>query len=168
MWWNKTRDIVVQTFTIVQRVEKNFVEHEKKQETQVVRLHELIKDCHESCPEKDNFDQHTTAQNGTLLRMEKKYDTFFREHNAKIGKVEKKNDRRILDTNLEVAKVKELVVDIKKAKKCKKEIITEWLKYITIACCIIAALVGVLRYQDGKKKVQTVKIEKMLEEILKK
>ncbi len=168
MWWSKTRDIVVQTYTIVQKVDKDFVEHEKKQDKQVVELHQLIRECHESCPEKDNFDKYTHAHNGTLLRMEKKYDTFFREHNVKIGKVEKKHNREILDTNLEVSKVKESIADIKTTKKCKKEIITEWLKYVALALAIIGTLVGVLRYQDSRKKVQSVKIEQMLEQILKK
>ncbi len=168
MFWRKSRDILVETFTIVQRVELNFVEHEKKQDKQVTDLYQVIKDCHEQCPEKENFDKHTLAQNGTLLRMEKKYDTFFREHNQKVGKVSKKYDREILTTNLEVAKVKESVGDIKKAKKCRREIITDWLKYIGIACVITGTLVGVLRYQDGKEKAESAKIEKMLEEILKK
>ncbi len=168
MFWRKSRDILVETFTIVQRVELNFVEHEKKQDKQVIDLHQLIKDCHESCPEKDNFDEYTKTQNGTLLRMEKKYDTFFAEHKQKLGKQAKKHDREILNTNLEVAKVKESVGDINKGKKCRREIITEWIKYIGIACVIIGTLVGVLRYQDSVKKAESKKIEKMLEEILKK
>ncbi len=168
MFWRKSRDILVETFTIVQRVELNFVEHEKKQDKQVADLYQVIKDCHEQCPEKENFDKYTLAQNGTLLRMEKKYDTFFREHNQKVGKVSKKYDREILTTNLEVAKVKESVKDIKKAKKCRREIITDWLKYITVACVIIGTVYGILRYEDSKKKLETLKIEKMLEQILKK
>lgn len=168
MFWRKTRDILVETHTIVKRVEKNFGEHEKKQDKQVTDLHGLIKDCHEACPEKENFDKHTNVQNGTLLRMEKKYDTFFREHNVKIGKVAKKYDKEILNTNLEMAKVKESVGDMKKTKKGRQEIITDWLKYIGIACVITGTLVGVLRYQESKKKAASVKIEKMLEQILKK
>lgn len=108
MFWRKTRDIVVETFTIVQRVEKNFVDHEKKQDEQVADLHKLIKDC-----------------------------------STTVG-------------------------DIKKAKKCRKEIIGDWLKYIGIACVITGTLVGILRYQASKDKAESVKIEKMLEEILKK
>ncbi len=168
MFWQKSRDILVQTYTIVQKVDKDFTEHEKKQEKQVVELHQLIKDCHENCPEKDNFDSYVKAQNGTLLRIEKKYDIFYSDHKNKIGKVEKKYDRAILDANLDVAKIKESVRDIKKAKKCRKEIITDWIKYIGITCVIIGTLVGFLRYQDSQKKAEAAKIEKMLEEILKK
>jgi hypothetical protein len=108
MFWRKTRDIVIETHTIVKRVELNFVEHEKKQDDQVYKLHKLIKDCKDS------------------------------------------------------------VGDIKKAKKCRKEIITDWLKYTGVACVIIGTLFGVLRYQESKKKFQAVKIEKMLEQILEK
>ncbi len=168
MWFRKSRDILVETYTIVQRVDKNFAEHEKKQDKQVTDLHDRIVECHQSCSEKDNFDKYTKAQNGTLLRIEKKYDTFFREHNVKIGKVAKKYDRTILETNLEVAKVKEVVSNIKTAKKCKREIITDWLKYITIVCVIIGTLYGVLRYQSSQKAVESSKIAAMLEEILKK
>lgn len=167
MWWSRSRDILVETFTIVQRVDKNFNEHEKKQDRQVSDLYKLIKDCHESCPETQNFLTHTQIQNGTLLRMEKKYDTFFREHNVKIGKVEKKHDRLILEANLDLAKVKESITDIKTVKKCRKEIITDWIKYIAITCAILGVCFAFLRYQDSQKKVQELKIEKMLEEILK-
>ncbi len=168
MFGRKTRDMLVQTYTIVQRVDENFTKHEDKQDAQVADLYQVIKDCHEQCPEKENFDNYTKAQNGTLLRIEKKYDTFFREHNQKIGKVAKKYDRAILTTNLEVAKVKESVGDIKKAKKCRREIITDWLKYVSVACVIIGTVYAVLRYENSKKKIETLKIEKMLEQILKK
>ncbi len=99
---------MIETFTVVQRVEKNFVEHEKKQDKQVKDLHKLIKDC-----------------------------------STTVG-------------------------DMKKAKKCKREIITDWLKYITVACMIIGTLYGILKYQDSKKKIESVKIEKILEKILEK
>ncbi len=108
MFWRKTRDIVIETHTIVKRVELNFVEHEKKQDDQVNTLHKLIKDCRDS------------------------------------------------------------VGDIKKAKKCRREIITDWIKYIGVACVIIGTLFGVLRYQESRKKAETTKIEKMLEQILEK
>jgi hypothetical protein len=168
MLWRKTRDVVVETYTLVKKVDTDFGKHEKKQDKQVGELHKLIKDCKVSCPEKDNFLRYTSTQNGTLLRMEKKYDNFFREHNALITKTESKLSRKVLDTNLEVAMVKESVNDIKKSKKCRKEIIAEWLKYIAITCVLIGTLVGVLRYQESVKKVQTVNIEKMLEQILRK
>ncbi len=168
MWFSKTRDIVIETFTIVQRVDKNFAEHESKQDTQIDKLYTLIEECHKSCPEKDNFDKYTNDQNGTLLRMEKKYDTFFREHKQKIGKVEKKYNKELLNTNLEVAKVKEIVGDIKTVKKCKREIIADWIKYVAIFCVITGTVIGFLKYQDSQKQADSKKIEKILEEILKK
>ncbi len=168
MFWRATRDILVETHTIVKKVDKSFTEHEKKQDEQVTELHTLIKDCSGTCPEKETFDEYTKTQNGILLRMEKKYDTFFREHKQKLGKQSKKHDLAILDTNLDIAKVKESVRDIKKAKKCRREIITDWCKYITITGVILGTLFGFLRYQVSQKKTETVKIEKMLEQILKK
>ena len=168
MFWNKSRDILVQTYTIVQKVDKDFAEHEKKQERQVVELHQLIKDCHENCSEKDNFDSYVKTQNGTLLRIEKKYDNFFSEHKQKLGKVAKKHDRVILEQNLKVQKIEEGIKSIKAAKKCRREIITDWLKYISITCLVLGTLFGFLRYQDSQKKAEQVKIEKMLQEILKK
>ncbi len=168
MFWRATRDILIETHTIVKTLGKSFTEHEKKQDEQVTELHTLIKDCAGTCPEKETFDEYTNAQNGILLRMETKYDNFFTEHKQKLGKQSKKHDREILNTNLDIAKVKESIRDIKKAKKCRREIITDWCKYITITGVILGTLFGFLRYQEAQKKAEAVKIEKMLEQILKK
>ncbi len=108
MLWRTTRDIVIEVNTVVLRVEKNFIEHEKKQDKQVKDLHKLIRDC-----------------------------------STTVG-------------------------EMKQAKKCKKEIITDWLKYTGVACMLIGTLYGILRYQDSKKKSEAVKIERILEQILKK
>ncbi len=136
MFWRKSRDILVETFTIVQRVELNFQNHEDKNDKQISGLHKLIKECHETCPEKDNFDQYVQEKNDTLLRMETKYDLFFDEFTT----------------------VKKCVNDMKVIKKTKGEILTTWLKYITIVGIIAGIIIGYLRYADTpkKKEAQTI------------
>lgn len=133
MFWRKTRDVVVETFTIVQRVELNFVEHEKKQDKQIGGLHDLIRECHGNCPEKENIDNNTSEQNGTLKRIEKKYDKFFGEF----------------------IKVQKCVNDMKVIKKTKGEILTTWLKYITIVGIISGIIIGYLRYTGVAKNNTT-------------
>ena len=136
MWWRKSRDILVETFTIVQRVEQNFVTHEKKQDKQISGLHDLIRACHESCPEKENFDTYVRAQNGTLLRMEKKYDNFFKEF----------------------TKVRTTVHDMNTVKKTKGDILTTWVKYTTITALVLGMLYGYLQICDTAKKKESQKI----------
>ena len=136
MFWRKSRDILVETFTIVQRVELNFQNHEEKQDKQIGGLHDLIKECHGNCPEKENFDKYTKEQNGILKRMENKYDLFFGEFTT----------------------VKKCVNDMKVIKKTKGEILTTWVKYLTIVGIISTIIIGYLRYTDTpkKKEAQTI------------
>ena len=150
MFGNKTRDLIVETATIVKRVDKSLFAHNKDNEKKFEGIYDLIKECHESCPEKDKFDSHTEAQNGTLRRMEKKYDTFYVEHQKELGGV------------------KERVDAIETTKKTKKEVLCTWLIYFTIAGIITASVFGYLRYKDNCDKMENKKIEVMLERILEK
>lgn len=70
MWWNKTRDIVIKAITIVERTERKFDEHVKDGEQRQADIVNLIKECHESCPEKERFDDHKSKQNGSLQKIE--------------------------------------------------------------------------------------------------
>lgn len=147
MFWTKSRDILIETFTVVKRVEKNFNAHEIKQDKQISGLHDLIKDCHESCPEKEQIEVDRKNQGDTLFRMEKKYDSFYKEHQVELGGVNEKMNA------LETTKV------------TKREILGTCLIYITIAGIITGSILGYMRYQ---KTAETTKIEKMLEQILEK
>lgn len=150
MFWGTSRDLIVETATILRRVEKNMHIHTTDNEKKFEAINELIKDCHETCPEKDRFDEYAEAQTGTLLRMEKKYDTFFREHSEEFGLVKNK------------------VSDMYNAKKTRREMLCSWLAYITIIGIIIGSLFGYLKYESTQKNVSTQQIENMLEKIINK
>lgn len=144
MWWNKTRDIVIKAITIVERTEKKFDEHVLKEDKRDTAITTLIKECHEQCPEKEAFDKYQRDANGTLKRMEKKYDQFFTEH----------------------ADVKKAVHEMRTAKKTKKELIAEAFKIITIISVITAGILGYLSYSDSKKTDDKAKTEKYIEQFL--
>jgi hypothetical protein len=82
--------------------------------------------------------------------MEKKYDKFFLEHQSELGGVKKKVNTMIVQ------------------KKTKREILSTWLVYFTIAGIILGSSFGYLRYKANCDKMENVKIEKMLEKILSK
>jgi hypothetical protein len=144
MWWNKTRDIVIKAITIVERVERKFDEHVLKEDKRDIALVDLIKECHEQCPEKDAFDQYQKDANGTLKRMEKKYDKFFIEH----------------------ADVKKTVHDMKTAKKTVKALVGETFRIITIIAIIAGGILTWLRYVESKKPIGKVDTEKYIEQYL--
>ncbi len=143
MFWRKTRDVVVETYTIVMGLKKDFADHVAEGETKYTNICKIIEDCHESCPETERFNSHTKDQNGTLKRMEKKYDVFFSEH----------------------SKVKDAVEAMKTAKKTKKEVFMELGKIVTIVCILLGAYFAYMRYSEAKKPDNT-KIEKMFQELI--
>lgn len=142
MFGRKTRDLIVETATIVRRVDRSLVDHNKDNEEKFKGIHNLIKDCHDSCPEAS----HIKDQNGTLVRMEKKYDAFYEDH----------------------AKIKGTLAGIKTAKKTGREILSTCLIYITIIGIVLGSSFGYLRYKASYDKTENKKIEKMLEKILEK
>jgi hypothetical protein len=144
MWWNKTRDIVIKAITIVERTEKKFDEHVLKEDKRDAALVDLIKECHEQCPEKDAFDQYQKDANGTLKRMEKKYDKFFIEH----------------------ADVKKTVHDMKTAKKTMKTLVAETFKIITIIAIVAGGILAYLSYAESKKPDSKPDTEKYIEQYL--
>lgn len=143
MFWRKTRDIVVETCTIVKGMEKDFKDHVEEGETKYSNICKIIKDCHESCPETERFNTHTKDQNGTLKRMEKKIDVFFTEH----------------------TEVKNAVEAMKTAKKTKKEVFVELGKIVTIVCILLGAYFTYMRHSEAKKPDST-KIEKMIQKLI--
>jgi hypothetical protein len=150
MFGQRTRDLIVETATIVKRVDKSLYAHNKDNEKKFEGIYDLIKDCHDSCPEKDRFEDHTKAQNGTLKRMETKYDTFYKEHQD------------------ELSGVKDKVKAMETVKKTKKEILTTWLIYFTITGIILGSTFGYLKYKSNCYQMENKKIEGLLEKILEK
>ncbi len=152
MLFRKTRDLVVETCTIVKGIEKRFDKLEEDFEGHVGdgvekydNICKIIKECHESCPESEKFDKHTKVQNGTLTRMEKKYDAFF-------------NKQEILE---------KAITGIKAAKKTKKELLAEIGKIVTVVCIILGVYFTWQRHVTAKKQGSTQKIEIMLEKLIK-
>ncbi len=141
MFFGKTRDLLVETVTIVKGIDATVTDHIKNEDKRFDDLHTAVEECRDSCSEAS----HIETQNGTLGRMEKKYDQFYVEHKE----------------------IKKAVQDMKATKKTRKEIISETLKYVTIACVVIGAILGYMRYVDTKKQ-DNAKVEKMLEELLNK
>jgi hypothetical protein len=150
MFGQKTRDLIVETATIVKRVDKSLFAHNKDNEKKFEGIYKLIKECTDSCPAEDKFDAHTKAQNGTLLRMERKYDSFYKEHQSELGGVKNK------------------VSAMEVQKKTKREVLGSWLIYITIAGIITGSSFAYLRYKASNDRVNNKKIEVMFEKILSK
>jgi predicted nuclease with TOPRIM domain len=149
MFWNKTRDLVIETCTIVRGLQRDFKGHVEEGEDKYKKLCKIIKECHESCPETERFNTqterfntHTKEQNGTLKRMEEKYDTFF----------EKQESMEITLTTIQTAK------------KTKKEIFTDVGKVVIIVCMVLGCYFAYLKHA-GPKKPDMVKIEAMLEKL---
>ena len=145
MFFQKTRDIIVETATIVKGVkdsqdvlQKDFKEHVADGERKTANLYKVIKECHEQCPEKQSFDNYVKTQNGTLLRIEKKYDKYHEE-----------------------------VSNIKVAKKTFRQIMSDIGKGIGCLCLLGGLVFGIIRYCEAKKTTEDVKIEMLLEEIIK-
>jgi hypothetical protein len=146
MWWIKTRDLVVETCTIVKALERDFKSHVLDGVEKYNKLCNIIQDCHESCPESENFQRHTIEQNGTLKRIEAKYDVFYEKH----------------------SKLEQAIDDMRLAKKTKKEVFAEIGKVITIVCIVLGAYFGWQKYCDAKKSETDQRIEIMLQKLINK
>ncbi len=75
MWWRTTRDIVVETITVVKGMRKDFSDHVEKEDLDRDRLFNAISKAHENCPESP----HILAQNGTLKDMRKENKDTYEE-----------------------------------------------------------------------------------------
>ncbi len=136
----KTRDMIVEACADV----KNMKEHYSKQEEKLNQLQGLIRECHDSCPETQRFNEYSEAQNGTLLRMERKYDKFYKEH----------------------SEVKTAVEAITSSKKSIRGFLKEIALAITTIGVICGIIFGIMKYYDTKKSVQLVQTEKILKKML--
>jgi hypothetical protein len=141
MFGRKTRDLIVETVTIVRGLKKDFTRHVDNEDDKIDRLYDAIKECHGDCPESD----HISEQASTLGRMELKYDEFFKEHGD----------------------VKAAVKAMADKKKTIKDLLKQAGMIIATIGVVTGIVLGILRYQSSKKpSVDTVKIEKMLEKLI--
>ena len=144
MWWSKTRDLVVETCTIVRALDKDFKGHVADGIEKYDKICEIIKECHESCPESEKFQAHTKEQNGTLKRMERKYDTFYSRQDT-------------METTLEAMKT---------AKKTKKELFAEIGKIVTVVCFVLGSYFAYQKHSESKRHDHEVENDKKIEVLL--
>ena len=177
MFGRKTRDLIVETATIVKGLKTDFKSHEEAEDAKIDNLylfvdkkvdsiHQTIKDCHESCPETDRFNQYTQAQNGTLLRIEKKYDTYHVAAKLSASNLKADLGKRQDDYLKKLDGVKEEVKAMREAKKTKRQVWADIGKVVGYTCIVAALLFGIMRYYDGKKAAENKKIEMLLEKLV--
>jgi predicted RNA-binding protein with RPS1 domain len=152
LFWKKTRDLVIETCTIVKgieakvdKIEDDFKAHVDDGIERYGAISLLIRECAESCPESGNLKKHSDEQQESLARIEKANNAFYKKHDA-------------IEHTLEAMKT---------AKKTKKELFAEAGKVIIIVCLVLGAYFAYARYNNAKKPDNT-KIEVMLEKILNK
>ncbi len=163
MFWLKTRDIIVETATIVKGLKDDFKGHQEDNREDIDGLYKVIKECHETCPESDRFNDYITEANGTLKRIEKKYDAYHKEVKETKLEVEKRQD----DYLKKLETIKDEVKGIKQAKKTFRQIMGDIGKIIGYLILLGGLVVGILKYCEAKKTTEGVKIEMLLEQIIK-
>lgn len=162
MLFRKTRDMIVETATIVRGLKTNFKDHGDDNRKDIDGLYKVIKECHESCPEKDRFDEYIKAANGTLLRIEKKYDEYHKAAKQAKTAMDKRQD----DYLTKLGDIKDEVKGMKQAKKTFRQIMADIGKVVACLCVIGGLVFGIVRYTDAKKTKEGMKIEKLLKELI--
>lgn len=170
MLFRKTRDIIVETATIVKGVketqetmQKDFKDHIVDEDKRDGKLYKLIRECHDNCPETERFNEYIKDANGTLKRIETKYDDYHLEAKETKLSVEKRQD----DYLAKLQTVKDDIKGIKDAKKTFRQIMGDIGKVTGYLILAGGLLFGILRYMEAKKSTEDVKIEKLLEELIK-
>ena len=153
MFGLKTREMIIEACSSVKNMQgnfsimqENFDKHVEKEGKVQNEIYNLVRECHDSCPETERFNEHTKAQNGTLLRMEKKYDKFYEEH----------------------SEVKTTVEGLTNSKKTIKDFLKEIALIIGTIGIICGIVLGFMRYHDNKKSPELVQTERILKELLEK
>jgi hypothetical protein len=81
---------------------------------------------------------------------------------------EKRFDKYVKGQNGSLARIEKTIGEMKAAKKTRKEMLTELVKYVTIATIVIGSFFAYLEYRNRVAEKDNTKVEKMLEEILNK
>lgn len=177
MFFRKTRDVIIETATIVKGLKTDFKSHEDSEGVNIDKLYEFverkvdgirntIQECHESCPETERFNEHTKTQNGTLLRIEKKYDEYHKTSRISTKNLKESMDKRQDDYLKKLDGVKEEVKAMREAKKTARQVWADIGKVLVYICVVGGLLFGIMRYYDSKKAAETKKIEILLEELI--
>jgi hypothetical protein len=170
MLFRKTRDIIVETATLIKGVkdsqeimQKDFKNHQADEDTKIDGLYKVIKDCHETCPESERFNDYITEANGTLKRIETKYDNYHKESKVTKLKMEKRQD----DYMAKLQTIKDEVSGIIQAKKTFRQVMADVGKILGYIVLIGGLIFGIIQYTEAKKARGDVNIEKLLKEIIK-
>lgn len=177
MFGRKTRDLIVETATIAKGLKKDFKAHEDGEEVKFDKLytfvdekiesvHTVVRECHETCPETERFNDHVKVQNGTLLRIEKKHDEYYLIAKTSTKKLKESMDKRQDDYLKSLAGVKDEVKAIREAKKTTRQVWADIGKVVGYICLICGLFFGIMRYYDSKKAAETKKIETLLEKLV--
>lgn len=167
MWFKKTRDMIIETATIVRGLKGDFKEHGNDNKEDIAGLYKVIKECHESCPEKDRFDDYIKEANGTLKRIEDKYDDYHIDTKKAAKNSRLSMEKRQDDYLAKLQTIKDEVTDMKQAKKTFRQVMADMAKIAACVGVIAGVLFGIVRYTDAKKKTEDVKIEQLLNQIIK-
>ncbi len=166
---SKTRDIIIETSTIVRGVKENqdtiikdFKAHIEGEDKKNAEFHKVIKECTETCLETERLDEHVKAVNGSLKRIEQKQEDYHKETKDTKVKLETRQD----DYLKKLAGLSNEVKDMKVGKKTIRDFLSDVGKFATVLCVIGGLVFGVIKYCESKKAEEDVKIEKLLNQIV--
>ncbi len=163
MFWSKTSATIIETSTIVKGLKEDFIVHSDHNREDIDGLYKVIKECHGSCPEKDRFDGYITEANGTLKRIEEKYDDYHKAADVAKIAVAKRQD----DYLAKLQTIKDEVSGITQAKTTIRRTWADAGKVLGYIVIVSGLAFGIIRYCDSQKTKQAVHIEALLKEILK-
>lgn len=163
MFWRKTKDIIVETATIVKGLKGDFKAHVDDNKNDIEGLYKVIKECHESCPEKERLDTYITVGGETLKRIEDNYDDYHRENQDTKKDIARRQD----DYLAKLQTIKDEVKGIKQEKKTFWQVMAGIGKAVTVVILLGGLVVGIIRYCEMKRQGGDVKIEKLLKELIK-
>lgn len=170
MLFRKTRDIIVETATLVKGVSdsqttmaKDFKDHIVSEDKKIDGLYDAIKECSSNCSQEDRFNDYITDANGTLKRIEKKQEANHQEAKKTKLQLETRQD----DYLKKLQTVQDEVKGITSAKKTFRQVMGDAGKIAGIVILLSGLVVGIIRYCEAKKTTEDMKIEKLLEKIIK-
>lgn len=170
MLFRKTRDIIVETATLVKGVSdsqatmaSDFKEHIASEDKKIDGLYDAIKECSTSCTQEDRFNDYIKDANGTLKRIEKKQE----ENHKDAKKTKLQLEGRQDDYLKKLQSVQDEVKSITSAKKTFRQIMADIGKILGLLLVLGGLVVGIIRYCEAKKTTEDVKIERLLDEIIK-
>jgi hypothetical protein len=170
MLFRKTRDIIVETATLIKGVkesqdtmQKDFKNHISAEDEKIDGLYNVIKECHESCSESDRFNDYIKEANGTLKRIELKYDNYHQDTKETKLKMDKRQD----DYLAKLQTIKDEVKSMVQEKKTFRQVLADGGKILGYIVIIAGLVFGIIRYTEARKAREDIGIEKLLKEIIK-